>query len=254
MNHIGPCNNPDGYTWNPCDSHSSNVAIGGYDCNSFDSGMQCCGFARKLAYDAYGTSPRNWGRTNINNIKAGDVMHYTGSGADLTYGHWVFVIGVNGDAITVGECNAGGNCKIRWGRVIYKSNITVVEIDSAPYELQASEGTNVKWNYMNITYNIVADMGVCLNSGVSYTYQFWASFGGKTYYSEKESFTTTWPANNNPLGAVDLIKGDTNSIYVGGWAFDSDQSTEQLAIVVTGRCILIRKPMRQQLEEKLLMM
>ena len=85
---------------------------------------------------------------------------------------------------------------------------------------------------MNITYNIVADMGVRLNSGVSYTYQFWASFGGKTYYSEKESFTTTWPANNNPLGAVDLIKGDTNSIYVGGWAFDSDQSTEQLAIVV----------------------
>ena len=108
---------------------------GGHDCNSFEGGQQCAGFARKLAYDAYGSDCRGWGRGNINTIKAGDVLHYKDASTDQTYGHWVFVTNVNGNAITVGEANAGGRCKIRWGNVIYKGNITILEVDSAPYTL-----------------------------------------------------------------------------------------------------------------------
>ena len=142
----GPCNNPDGYTWNPCGSHNANVGIGGYDCNSFGNAMQCAGFAKKLAYDVYGSYCTSWAKTNINQIKPGDVLHYTGGGADTTYGHWVFVIGVNGNAITVGECNYGGHlCKIRWGGVIYKGSFTPKAVYSAPYALDTSVAPKVSW-------------------------------------------------------------------------------------------------------------
>ena len=46
-NDVGGCNNPDGYTWTPCNTHNGNVGVGGYDCNSFSGGMQCNGFAKK---------------------------------------------------------------------------------------------------------------------------------------------------------------------------------------------------------------
>lgn len=47
LNDVGSCNNPDGYTWSPCYSHSANAPAGQYDCNSFRSAQQCCGFAKK---------------------------------------------------------------------------------------------------------------------------------------------------------------------------------------------------------------
>lgn len=34
-NDVGSCNNPDGYTWTPCNTHKGSVGVGGYDCNSF---------------------------------------------------------------------------------------------------------------------------------------------------------------------------------------------------------------------------
>ena len=54
-NDVGSCNNPDGYTWTPCNTHKGSVGVGGYDCDSSGGGMQCNGFARKLAYDLYGS-------------------------------------------------------------------------------------------------------------------------------------------------------------------------------------------------------
>ena len=148
----GSCNNPDGYSWSPCYSHSADAPYGCYDCNSFNGGLQCCGFARKLAYDAYGSYSTNW--TNYtysnastymwNSLKPGDVLHYTGGNADATYGHWVFVTAVNGNAITVGECNLyGAPCQIRWGNVIYKNNINPVRVCVAPYALDNSSGSDM---------------------------------------------------------------------------------------------------------------
>ena len=40
--HVGPCNNPNGYTWSPCDTHTANAGIGGHDCNEFGGAIQCC--------------------------------------------------------------------------------------------------------------------------------------------------------------------------------------------------------------------
>ena len=153
-NDVGGCNNPDGYTWSPCYSHTVDAPVGYYDCNTFNGGLQCCGFARKLAYDAYGSYATSW--TNYtganastymwNSLKPGDVLHYSGGNADSTYGHWVFVTAVNGSAITVGECNLyNAPCQIRWGNVIYKENITPVQVCVAPYALDNSSSSVITW-------------------------------------------------------------------------------------------------------------
>lgn len=114
-NDVGSCNNPDGYTWTPCNTHKGSVGVGGYDCNSFGGGMQCNGFARKLAYDLYGSMHSSWGRGNINTLKRGDVIHYKAADTDPSYGHWVMVIGRSGTTVTLGRSKPGGRCKISWG-------------------------------------------------------------------------------------------------------------------------------------------
>ena len=130
----------DSLTDHPCATHSGSASVGQYDCNCFDGGIQCCGFARKLAYDAFGSYASGWGRGSVGGIKAGDVIHYYGNDADVNWGHWVFVATSNGDSVTVGECNSASDpCVIKWGRSIPKSWFNSAEIYSAPSELTLSE-------------------------------------------------------------------------------------------------------------------
>ena len=285
---VGPCNNPDGYTWSPCDSHSANVGIGGYDCNSFQNSMQCAGFAKKLAYDAYGSYCTSWSTVGINNIKPGDVVHYRGGDADATWGHWVFVIGVNGSTITVGECNfANAPCQIRWGRTLNLENVASATVYSAPYALngggtspepspayqlstwtvnisetdgrfggtvetasvvrmteaggilwdsngnklaEKSEFSNANQAYPIVYYDIQSELGVTLSPGTTYYFQVWAKIGGTIYYSDKASFTTLGVAGHNPEGALETLIGGTESITLGGWAFDRDNLSTQLRL------------------------
>lgn len=131
----------DTVTYNSCALHGSanfDYFVGKYDCNYFDGGIQCCGFARKLAYDVYGTRASGWSsHSSIGNVKPGDVVHLYGAGTDPTYGHWVFVTAVSGSIITVGEANAGGPCQIRWGSSYDLSRASSVKIFSAPYAFNA---------------------------------------------------------------------------------------------------------------------
>ena len=172
-NDVGSCNNPDGYTWTPCNTHKGSVGVGGYDCNSFGGGMQCNGFARKLAYDLYGSMHSSWGRGNINTLKRGDVIHYKAADTDPSYGHWVMVIGRSGTTVTLGEANRNGRCKISWGRTLNLATVTSYEIYSAPYEAvfdvadtQAPTLSNVRITDVNADgYTVVCD--VSDNVGVS---------------------------------------------------------------------------------------
>lgn len=136
-NHGSGPNNPDGYTWTPCNHHNSNPwncpTSGSCGCNSFAGGIQCWGFAQKLAYDVYGSYYTSWPfATNLNNVKPGDVIRYSG--------HSIFVTGVSGDTITLGDCNYGWNftCRIRWNATITKSAILSAGLEKiyfAPYQL-----------------------------------------------------------------------------------------------------------------------
>ena len=131
--HVGPCNNPDGYTWSPCNTHTANAGVGGYDCNEFGGAIQCCGFVKKLASDLYGSTHTSWGQTAIGNAKTGDVIHYYGGDADATNGHWAMIIGRSGNVLTLGECNYGSRCKINWGRTLNVGSVSRYIIYSAPW-------------------------------------------------------------------------------------------------------------------------
>lgn len=131
----------DTVTSSPCASHSStdpNFYVGKYDCNYFDGGWQCFGFARKLGYDAFGTKVSTWSvHSSVANIKPGDVIRFWSPDTDQTNGHSVFVIGVSGSIITVGEANLYNDpCKIRWGHSYDLSSAWKVEVYSAPRALE----------------------------------------------------------------------------------------------------------------------
>ena len=147
-------------TSNPCSTHSGTAGIGGYDCNTYRNlGMQCNGFARKLANLVYGVNDcvSVWSTvTNkssaISQVKPGDVIHYKGDDADSKYGHWVFVTAVSGSTVTLGECNYGGtpscNCLIRWGRQLNLNNVSSLTLYKAPYAMPRHTHKYDKSTYM----------------------------------------------------------------------------------------------------------
>ncbi|MBR5409101.1 MAG: CHAP domain-containing protein, partial [Clostridia bacterium] len=108
----------------PCASHSEtdiSYYVGKYDCNYFDGGSQCCGFARKIFYDIHGVRQTSLEeRTDTSNIAIGD---YIDVGAYNSNGEWVphyaVVVSRSGNTLGVAECNiqtsdGSGNCLIRW--------------------------------------------------------------------------------------------------------------------------------------------
>lgn len=104
----------------PCAHHGDGYQgnyVGLYDCNRFDGGSQCWGFARKVFYDVFGVkctsiTARNG---NIANVQVGDYVRF---GTDRD-GHSCVVLERNGNTIKVVECNTAygdysGKCRIRW--------------------------------------------------------------------------------------------------------------------------------------------
>ncbi|MBR1907084.1 MAG: InlB B-repeat-containing protein, partial [Clostridiales bacterium] len=128
-------------TSSPCASHNSQVGAGQNDCNYFDGGIQCCGFARKVFFDLFGereTSNSLVRRTDTGNLQVGDYV------AINNEGHYCVVLSVSGSTFTCVECNldqlgASYNCKIRWNYSYNKSQIT--------YFVHSS-----KWDSVNNSY------------------------------------------------------------------------------------------------------
>ena len=158
--HVGDkCNCETSVTSTPCSFHEGYAAPEGtVDCNFFDGGQQCLGFARRLYYEYYGyCAPREGNDLNINNLQAGDILTYYQDNQyiDPTYGHTVWVTGVSGDTIYIAECNWGNTCKIDWNqRFLSKSAITVYNIQKAPYKLDTnadSEKPNITDYYIDMT-------------------------------------------------------------------------------------------------------
>lgn len=164
---VGSCNNPDGYTWTPCNTHNGNVGIGGHDCNTFQNAMQCYGFAKKLAYDLYGSTHSSWGTTTIIQAKRGDVIHYKGGGADATNGHWAMIINKSGTTVTLGECNfTNAPCKISWGRTLNVSGLNYT-IYSAPWEASYDIADTMAPNITNQKITDVTKDGYTVTCTVS---------------------------------------------------------------------------------------
>ena len=148
----GSCNNPDGYTSSPCQYHNgTNAPWGQPDCNSFDVGQECVGFARKLFYDYYGVYATKYSTTSIRktDLKPGDVLTYNGNGTYGSTGHTVWIIGKTSDHYVIADCNWGNTCQIRWDANLYFSDIYSVKSASiAPREIY--DGDSEKPTLSNI--------------------------------------------------------------------------------------------------------
>lgn len=130
---------PDSWTDTPCTHHDesdSYIYWRDHGCNDFTAhwfvSVQCDGFARKLAYDIYGSDCRyDWQMdSDTTSLKAGDVIRYYGDG------HTIMVLGVEGDKVRVAECNYGAPCIIDWTRTesLQTINRTLTWVAHAPFE------------------------------------------------------------------------------------------------------------------------
>lgn len=115
----------DSITSVPCATHKGNGSVGQYDCNYFDGGIQCDGFARRVFYRLFGVRMSSSAqRSDTANLSIGDYV-WLGGHAGVVYS-------INGSSFTMIECNDSGanneypqnNCRICWGKyTYYKSNI-----------------------------------------------------------------------------------------------------------------------------------
>ncbi len=86
-----------------------------YHCPDGILGYQCYGFAWKMSDLIYGKKAKIKNFYSFSKCKAGDVIRYSG--------HSVIVVSKKKDYVTVGECNYGDTCIIKWGRRVYKSEL-----------------------------------------------------------------------------------------------------------------------------------
>ncbi len=143
-----------------CASHSANAKVGQYECNYFDGGVQCWGFAVKFFYDVFGVRASKMAkRTDTKNIKVGDYLRF-GTDSD---GHSAVVIARSGNTLTLVEGNfrpTGSTkefCHINWGRK--------VNVNTVSYYKRASNYDNVK-NDVNRTLDVnISVDGTAFNSG-----------------------------------------------------------------------------------------
>ena len=244
----------------PCSHHeesSANSFTGGYSCNYYSNGFQCHGFAKWMAFAAYGSRAADWEMGTLDTLKPGDVVHYRGGGSGDVWGHWVFVIEVSGSTITVGECNWGGNCLINWGRSFDLAQTGSYEIYSAPYALGTRKVSPMishwiaatdmgdatgyigrgEWAYLCyrlydketgkplnevVDYQYTAKLTICMPDGTqAHTY---------TFQNTDESWISVW---RNVLGTYTYtvtLSGDLNGTFTGKFqVYDQDTNLLRLA-------------------------
>ena len=102
----------------PCATHNGQPGYGQFDCNAFDGGIQCWGFANRIFYGIFGvyasTVSQRW---DTQNISKGDWIRMSNET------HSAVVLSRNGDYLTIVEGNRDGNCKIVWDRQIHISSV-----------------------------------------------------------------------------------------------------------------------------------
>ena len=132
-------------TNHPCTAHGTQAVKGDYDCNYFDNGYQCHGFASILFYEIFAQRQSDLEKRENPpfDIKPGDLVRVHGDT------HSVIVVSVEGDSFTVAESNVGLNgeapaCAIVWG-----SRYNISDID---YYVRASNYRSIynDTNWKNI--------------------------------------------------------------------------------------------------------
>lgn len=150
---------------------------------TFDGSIQCAGFARLLCYEAYGSeyylnnADGKWIKYTDssyidNGLKSGDLVRYNYNG------HSVWIVAVNGESVSIADCNSDWACTVRW-RTVTKASLKngFTHAYSAPYAFDG--GTNRVALYETATVTAKSGLTIrqapdinaakagCLNSGAS---------------------------------------------------------------------------------------
>lgn len=129
----------------PCSHNTYNV--NGYDCNHFDGGGQCDGFARKFFYEYFGVKaskrPCEKDKKSLNNLKPGDIVRYHPGKSD----HSIWITGISGETVTYADANISGPCRISWNKTttlsdIRKSFIKIIESPEVNISEKETEKTS----------------------------------------------------------------------------------------------------------------
>lgn len=93
----------------------------------------------------------------------------------------------------------------------------------------SSEGANISYTYLKISYNIQKELHIALSPGQTYSYQMWAEFDGKRYYGNKKSFTTTPVQSSNQKKGFSLNSTQKGKIQVR-WTLPSGYTGGQVQL------------------------
>ena len=123
-----------------------------------DVQINCAGFAATMYYKFYGID--HYWATRITNdiwqVEPGDIVRYLES-SNPDDGHSVFVISKSGDRVTVAEANFGEYQRVKWGRQISISELSVgfAYIDKGLYPIGGIKTTPTveKASNFKVSYN-----------------------------------------------------------------------------------------------------
>lgn len=158
----------DHYTDTPCAVHGGNVGAGSYDCNYFDDGWQCCGFARKVFYDVFGERASGISETyGSSGLRVGDFVAFNGAE------HYAVVLSVSTNSFTVVECNlevlgAQHYCIINWGRECYYSQVKYY-VRARNYDEVNKICSSHKWDKGKVTKSAKCTKDKLINGEKTYT-------------------------------------------------------------------------------------
>lgn len=169
----------DNVTPYPCTAHGYEASKGSYDCNYFDEGYQCHGFAARLFYRIFGVRQSTLEEIDrrLYEIQPGDLVRLKNNT------HSAIVLSVNGLRFTVAECNVaqvGGvpSCEISWGRscsitdityYVHAPNYETVKSDTSwkSFQSKLNEGSSFYGAIVNTKSNLALTVSSSSGNNVS---------------------------------------------------------------------------------------
>ena len=125
-----------------CTHHNSGCNYyGTCGCNSYNSAIQCMGYAMYVANKFYQSNVRNWISVQpTSNNQAVNILSLVKPGDYIRYNtHSILVTGISSDLGTLyfTDVNSDNKCIIKWNRSIAKSSLasSLVAVYKAPYLL-----------------------------------------------------------------------------------------------------------------------
>ncbi len=207
-------------TDHPCNSHGISHTVGLYECNYFDGGVQCYGFARYFYYCLFGE--RVSAGTTIyssEGISVGDYVRVDNL-VDDGQDHSAVVLSISGNTFTAVECNFQGDpCAIRWGTVKYKMSQVLHYVHASNYDTI---------NSCVHTYN---SLDICTNCGAVYHRYVYCAEDG--YFTRNSSYTDTIFVRKTPYSGENKVDEFANgqTFYMHSLGYVTNNSGNKWLVI-----------------------